>query len=118
MAGRSSQGTTFTFAAVTFAATSVRYVGGSERATVSAPHMGMGRDDFEPTYITHRTSDERPNVEVEFISGTPPAIGATGAISIAGAFSFTGAVATCVSVQVTASAGDLVRGSASFRVQV
>jgi hypothetical protein len=118
MAGVSSQGTAFTFNSVTFAVTSVRYVGGSERATVSAPHMGLSRDDFEPTYITHRTSDERPNVEVEFITGTPPAIGAIGAISIAGAFSFTGAVATCVSVQVTASVGDLVRGSASFRVQV
>jgi hypothetical protein len=117
MAGLSSQGTTFTFNGSTFASTSVRYVGGAERSTVSAPHMGMGRDDFEPTYITHRTADERPNVEVEFISGTPPAVGAVGAISVAGAFSFAGAVATCVSVQVTASVGDLVRGSASFRVQ-
>jgi hypothetical protein len=79
--------------------------------------MGLGRDDFEPTYITHRTSDERPNIEVEFISGTPPVIGATGAISIAGAISYTFSTATCVSVQVTASVGDLVRGSASFRVQ-
>jgi hypothetical protein len=118
MAGVSSQGTTFTFGGGTYSITSVTVNYGQERTRISGAHMGMAADGIEPVYYGHRTVDSLPTVDVEYITASAiPQINATGAISVSGKVAFSG-TATCVSSQVTASVGDLVRGSASFRVQV
>lgn len=119
MAGRSSHGSTFSFAGVAFTVTSINVNYGSERAVVAAPHMGLGPNDFETVYTLHRTRDERPVVDVEYLSLTVPAVNAFGSVTIAisGGPSISG-TATCISSQVVASVGDLVRGTASFRVEV
>jgi hypothetical protein len=118
MAGVSSQGTTFTFGGGSYSITSVTVNAGQERGRVSGAHMGMGIDDVEPVYSIHRTVDSLPTVDVEYITASVvPQVNTTGALAVGGRIAFSGQ-ATCVSSQVTASVGDLVRGSASFRVQV
>jgi hypothetical protein len=115
MAGVSSQGTTFTFNGSTFAATSIRVSNGQSRRLVGGAHMGMAVNDFEPVYRTHRTEEERVTVDIEYVAGTTPAINATGSLTIAGRISVSGQ-ATCVSSEVTAAVGELLRGTASFRM--
>lgn len=117
MAGISSQGTTFSFGGGSYTITSVTVNLGQERNRVSGAHMGLGPEEAEPFYYTHKTVDSLPTVDVEFISGSQPAVNASGNLAITGKVAFSGA-ATCISSQVTASVGELVRGSASFRVQV
>jgi hypothetical protein len=117
MAGVSSQGTSFTFNDTTLTITSVQVSFGSERQRVSAPHMGLGPDEFETTFVTHRTLDELPTIEIEYIGQVPVAINASGQLSVAGKLAFSGS-ATCVSSTIGAAVGQLVSGSAAFRVQV
>ena len=115
MAGVSSQGTSFTFASATYTVTSVRVNYSQERRFVGGGHMGLGPTAFEPVYLLHRTEDERPTVDIEFIGSTHPAVNATGTLTISGKLSFSGN-ATCVSAEVGAAVDEIVRGSASFRV--
>jgi len=77
--------------------------------------MGLTVNDFEPLHLTHRTEDERPTVTIEYIGGSVPRPGSTGTVSISGRVGYYGA-ATCVSSEVNATTGDLLRGTASFRV--
>jgi hypothetical protein len=79
--------------------------------------MGLGPNDTEPFYYLHNSVDSLPTVDVEFIGQSGPAVGASAVLSVSGRISITG-TATCISSQVTASIGDIVRGNASFRVQV
>jgi hypothetical protein len=116
MAGVSSQGTSFTFGVSAYTITSVTVNGGAERQRVSAPHMGLGPNDTEPFYYLHKSVDSLPTVDVEFIGQTIPSVGDVGALSVSGRVAFSSTAATCVSSQVTASLGDIVRGSASFRI--
>lgn len=115
MAGVSSQGTTFSFAGTTFTVTSVQVDYGQERRFVGAGHMGLAPNEFEPIYRIHRTEDERPTVDIEFIGQTAPTPNTSGAFSIAGKLTFSGN-ATCVSARIGVAVGEIVRGSASFRV--
>jgi hypothetical protein len=117
MAGVSSQGTSFTFGASAYTITSVIVNGGAERQRVSAPHMGLGPNDTEPFYYLHKSVDSLPTVDIEFIGAGIPSVNAVAALVVSGKVAFSSAAATCVSSQVTASFGDIVRGSASFRVQ-
>lgn len=115
MAGVPSHGTTFSFNGANFTVTSVQVNYGQERRFVGGGHMGLAVNDFEPVYRTHRTEDERATVDIEYLAGTTPAVNSAGTLSISGRISFSGQ-ATCISSQVSASVGELVRGSASFRV--
>jgi|694.fasta_scaffold01162_72 hypothetical protein len=117
MAGVSSQGTYFAFAGSNYTVTSVTVNGGAERQRVSAPHMGLGPNDTEPFYYLHRSVDSLQTVDVDYIGQTIPSVGASATLTVSGRIAITG-TATCVSSQVTASVGDIVRGTASFRVQV
>lgn len=117
MAGFSSQGTSFAFAATVYTITSVTVDYGRERERVSGAHMGLGPNDIEPSYYQHRSADSLPTVQIDFIGASAPTVNHSAVLSVAGKMAFYG-VATCVSSQVSASLGELVRGSASFRVQV
>lgn len=118
MAGTSSQGTSFTFGISAYTITSVSVDLGQERERVSGAHMGMGPNDIETVYYLHRSVDSLPTVQVEFIGASAPAVNATGALTVSGKVAFGSTAATCIASQVTASLGELVRGSASFRVGV
>jgi hypothetical protein len=115
MAGVSSQGTYLSFAGGTYSVTSVQVDYGKERRFVGAGHMGLGPDGFEPIYRLHRTEDERATVEIEYIGGTIPVVNSTGTLTVSGRVAFSGP-ATCISSQARATLGDIVRGTASFRV--
>lgn len=115
MAGVSSHGTTFSYRGATMQVTSVSVDYGRERPRVSVPHMGLLDSDYEPFIYAHRTEDNRPVVAVEYIGGTIPAVDSTGALSVTGRIAYSG-TATCISSVVRGAVGDLVRGSASFRV--
>lgn len=115
MAGISSQGTTFAFGGTNYTVTSVQVDYGQERRFAGAGHMGLGPNDYEPLYRLHRTEDERPTVEIEYIGQSAISVNQTGTISITGKLSFSGQ-ATCTSSRIGAAVGELVRGSASFRV--
>lgn len=117
MAGTSSQGTSFTFGVSVYTITSVSVDLGQERERVSGAHMGLGPNDIEPVYYLHRSVDSLPTVQVEFIGSSAPSVDASGTLAVSGKLAFSGP-ATCIASQVSASLGDLVRGSASFRVQV
>lgn len=117
MAGTSSQGTYLTFGASAYTITSVSVDLGQERERVSGAHMGLGANDIEPVYYLHRSVDSLPTVQVEFIGASAPAVGATATIVVSGRIAFTGP-STCIASQVSASLGEIVRGSASFRVMV
>lgn len=112
----SSQGLTFSFASTSYVATSVNVDGGSERRFLSGAHLGLSGGAYEPLYRTFRTRDEFPTVSIEYIGASKPAVGTTGDLSISGPISFSGA-ATVTTSSITAAVGDLVRGSASFRVR-
>lgn len=116
MSAVSSQGTSFTFAGTAFIATSIAVEFGRERTRVSGEHMGLGADDLAPEYYAHRTFDTLPVVQVEFLGTTAPLTGAIGELQVSGRIAWSGA-ARCTSSQIVAAVGDLVRGSASFRVQ-
>jgi len=117
MAGTSSQGTSFTFGASAYTVTSVSVDLGQERERVSGAHVGLGPNDIEPVYYLHRSVDSLPTVQVDFIGATAPSVGASAMLAVSGKLAFAGG-ATCISSQVSASLGELVRGSASFRVKV
>ena len=117
MAGVSSQGTSFTFGLSAYTITSVSVDLGQERERVSGAHMGLGPNDIESVYYLHRTADSLPTVQVDFIGQSAPTVGTTAMLAVSGKIAF-GGLATCTSAQVTASLGEIVSGSASFRVQV
>jgi hypothetical protein len=117
--GQSSQGTTFTFSGSSHTVVSISVSGGNERRLVGEAHMGLGQDEFEPVHKLHRTVDELPTVEIEYLapSGTLPLrVNDTGELRIAGTLSFGPKNATCTSSEVTASVGELLRGTAGFRL--
>lgn len=95
--------------------TSVSVDYGRERPRVSAAHMGLAATDYEPFIYSHKTEDNRPVVSVEYIGGTIPAIDSTGVLSVTGRIAYSGK-ATCIVSVVRGAVGDLVRGSASFRM--
>lgn len=117
MAGVSSQGTYFSFAGAIYTITSVTVNGGSERDRVVAPHMGLGPNDQEPFYYLHKRQDNLPTVDVDYIGGSIPGVGVSASLAVSGKIALSG-TATCTSSRVVSSAGEIVRGSASFRVQV
>lgn len=77
--------------------------------------MGMAANDVEDVVYLHKTQENYPTVEIDYIGESPPSVQAYGTIAIGGKFTFSGP-ATCVSSSVRLSVGDMVRGSASFRV--
>jgi hypothetical protein len=117
--GQSSQGTSFAFNSAFYTVTSISVSDGNERRLVGEAHMGLGQDDFEPVHRLHRTVDELPTVEIEYLAPSgflPLRVNDTGQLRIIGTLSFGPRNATCTSSEVTASVGELLQGTAAFRV--
>lgn len=116
-----SQGTSFTFASTGYTVTRVSVNlqwEGQNRPKISAAHLGSSIDAEEPYVFgfVPRADERASSVEIDFLGAAPPATGANGALQISGGASFSTTAATCLSSVVTAAVGDLVRGSATFRV--
>ena len=117
MAFENSQGITFVFAGATYTATSIsvtRSRGEFDLSTTDLPANGFRR------VRTGKINDVQ--VKVDWIGGTVPPVKST----VAYAFSLSGTdlgtagiVATkaiCTGLSISAAAGDLIKGSATFKV--
>ena len=110
MAGVSAQGLTFTFGGSNLTVTSVQV--NDSQDLVDGSHLGIasgGRREYVGGFATDR------EVQVDYISTTILAAGTSGALSISGPLSFTGN-ATVASASIGGAVGDLIKGSATFRV--
>jgi hypothetical protein len=144
MAGVSSQGTLFTFSGSPYTVTRVTVSSGSsggggtnERNRVSAAHLGSDPDTVEPFFYlwqpdpagTGRLSGVagttatgttatvvESQVEIDFIGASRPVVGSVGSVVVSGAVNLSFAGATCMASSVTAAVGEIVRGSATFKV--
>jgi hypothetical protein len=108
MAGVAAQGVTFTFAGATLTVTSFNVQDQIDNA--DGTHMGIaagGRREYVPTFVQREIS-------CDYIS-TTIVTAQTGQISISGPVSFTGG-ATLTQSTVGGQVGDLVKGSATWRV--
>lgn len=105
----SSQGLTFTFGGTTLSVTNVQV--NESQDLIDATDLGVAQNDRR-IYVGGFASDAE--VTIEYF-GDILTSGTSGALSISGPVSYSG-TATVSSSSVTASVGDLVRGSASFRV--
>jgi hypothetical protein len=118
-----SQGTSFNFAGVVYTCTRVSVNlqwQGNTRNKISAATLASNINAEEPFVygFLPYSDDTSSTVDIDFLGTTLPSIGATGTISISGGAAFSTSYATCASSSITAQVGDLVRGSASFKVKV
>jgi hypothetical protein len=118
-----SQGTVFSFAGTTYTCTRVSVNlqwTGNTRNKISAATLSSNinaEEPFEYGFLPY--SDDTPStVDVDFLGGGGPGIGTNGTLTVSGGASFTTTSATCASSTITAQVGDLLRGSASFKVKV
>ena len=110
MAGISAQGLTFTFGGTGLTVTSVQV--SDSQDLVDGSHLGIapgGRREFVGGFATNR------EVNIDYISTNVLAAGTSGALAISGPMSFSGN-ATIASASIGGSVGDLIKGSATFRV--
>lgn len=145
MAIVSSQGSSFTYNGASYIVTSIAVnYGGSDssassdtRQRVSAAHLDSDPEKPEPFFevwqpdeigkgrligvvsttatSTTATATLQHTVDIEFLGVSPPTYGSSGSLVIGGPISLT-FVATCKSSTVRATVGDVVRGTASFKV--
>lgn len=119
-----SQGTSFSFNSVSYTVTRVTVQRGSQsgsqtRQRISTAHLGSNPDLEEPYLeIWQPRADEGGGgntVEIDFHGSSVPTAGATGTLVISGGLSLS-TTATVSGSSVTAAVGDIIKGSASFRI--
>lgn len=111
MAGVSAQGLTFVFGGSTLTITSVQV--NDTQDLLDGSHLGIApnsRREYVGGFATDR------EVSIDYISNIILTAGSSGALSITGPINFTGVNATISSATIGGSVGDLVKGSATFRV--
>jgi hypothetical protein len=59
---------------------------------------------------------ENCEIKVDWVGLTLPPVDRTAAFTLSTGFGHTGAIAFCTGLSVTATAGDLIKGSATFKV--
>lgn len=118
-----SQGTSFTFNFTPYTVTRVTVQRGgsanSNRQRVSTAHLGSDPDKEEPyleIWQPNANDGGGNTVDIDFLGGSMPTINATGTLTISGGLSFSWTAATCASSSVTAAVGDIIKGSASFKI--
>jgi len=110
MAGISAQGLTFQFGGSNITVTSVQV--NDTQDLIDGSHLGIApgnRREYVGGFATDR------EVTIDYISNSILAAGTSGALQISGPLSFSGN-ATLSSASIGGSVGDLIKGSATFRV--
>lgn len=113
----SSQGSGgFTFGSTTFKITSLEVSASAAQADVS--HLGIASGQkriFKKAPLT-----DSPEIKIDFIGGTLPAVGTKSAFTLTGNFGATKASqctqAICTQASVKAAVGDIIKGSATFKL--
>lgn len=118
-----SQGTSITFTGFSGSPTRITInkqdnTTTQERQRVSTAHLGSDINLEEPYVEVWQPStsvSSGSTVDVEYLGTGTVSAGTSGTLTVSGAISYSG-TATCISSSVTAAVGDVVRGSASFRI--
>lgn len=105
----SAHGLNFTFGGSSLVITNVNVQDNSD--VIDASHLGLATS-ARREYITGLKDSE---VTVDYLSATILSSGDEGALSISGPFTYSGN-ATITSASIGGSVGDLVKGSATFKV--
>jgi hypothetical protein len=108
-----AQGITFVFSGDTYTATSISVSRNCADFDVTSTEIPAG----QPRRF--RLSDiENCEIKVDWISGgTIPIVDKTAAFTLTGpSLGHIGAIAMCTGLSITASAGELIKGSATFKV--
>jgi len=110
-----SQGVTFSFNNVTYTATSIAVSRTRGEFDVSTTDLASG------SFRRFRAGKYHAvDVKVDWIGGTIPPTRSLGAFSVSGtdigAAAFSGYSAICTGLTITGAAGDLIKGSATFKV--
>lgn len=113
----SSQGTAgFTFSGLSAQITSIDVSASAAQTDVS--HLGIASG--EKRKFKKAALSDSPEVKVDFIGSTLPAVGTKGAFTLTGNFASANTAlctkAICTQASVKASVGDLIKGSATFKL--
>lgn len=105
-------GISFTFAGQTYTATSISVSRGGAEFDVTSTDTAAG----EPR--RYRLSEiENCEIKVDWVGLVVPPVTATAIFSLSGgSMNAMGAKALCTGLSITASAGELIKGSATFKV--
>lgn len=118
-----SSGTTFTFKSTNFTITNLVYNlsdtgGATDQIDIS--HLGLTTGAsllFQNRPLVGATGGETgKEIQIDYIGSNAITGGTTGAYTITGGLSLSGN-ATCLSSSVTLSINEVIRGSASFRIE-
>ena len=111
MPATSAQGLSFVFGGTTISVTSVSVSDSSD--VIDASHLGQDVGDYR-IYVNGFLVDRE--VTIDYINDTILTSGVSGDLDITGPITFQGD-ATITSSTLGGSVGDIVRGTASFRVK-
>ena len=104
-------GIAFSFAGATYTATSISVSRNAAEFDVTSTEIPAD----EPR--RYRLSEiENCEIKVDWVGLTMPPVDRTAAFSLTSGLGHTGAIALCTGLSLTASAGELIKGSATFKV--
>jgi hypothetical protein len=110
-----SQGITFAFNGVTYTATQIAVSRGRAEFDVSSTDIAKGQQRRLRLGKVNEVS-----IKVDFMGTVTPMVTATATFAVTGtdlgAADFTGKKAICTGLSITGNAGELIRGSATFKV--
>ena len=104
-------GITFTFAGASYTATQIS-------VSRSASEIDCTSTDIADDGLRRFRAGEVENCEikVDWVGLTVPPVDATAAFALTAGLGHTGTIALCTGLSITATAGDLIKGSATFKV--
>lgn len=115
MAFETAQGITFSFNGVVYTATSIAVSRSRGENDISTTDLASG--SFRRLRAGKLNTCE---IKVDWIGGTVPPVKTPGTFTITGtdigASDFTGKKALCTGLSISGSAGDMIKGSATFKV--
>ena len=108
-----AQGITFVFSGDTYTATSISVSRNAGEFDVTSTEIPAGQPK------RYRLSEiENCEIKVDWVGNTMPPVDKTAAFSLSNGLGHTGSIAMCTGLSITAAAGDIIKGSATFKVSV
>ena len=111
MAFESSQGITFTYASQVYTATQVSVSKSRQDIDISSTDLDEG--DLRRIRVGPLDNIE---IKVDWIGGSVPPVKQARDFSLTGNLGVSGGKAICTGLSISGNAGDLLRGSATFKV--
>jgi hypothetical protein len=108
-----AQGITFVFSGDAYTATSISVSRNAGEFDVTSTEIPAG----EPKRY-RLSAIENCEIKVDWVGNTMPPVDKTAAFSLSNGLGHTGSIAMCTGLSITAAAGDIIKGSATFKVSV